>query len=408
LKSITNCRQKEGRAITTLLTSESVTEGHPDKIADRISDAILDALLTTDRNARVACETFVTTGLVLIGGQITTNTYVDIGQIARHAIANIGYTNSQYGFHHLDCAILSAIQEQSADIAAAVSHSKETRNGEEMCNDYTKLGAGDQGIMYGYATVETEELMPLPIVLAHRLTKRLATVRKDGTLSYLRPDGKSQVTVLYEEDRPVKVQTVVIAAQHDPDIESEQIEQDILQEVIYPALQGWIDNKTKVLINSSGRFVIGGPVADTGMTGRKIIADTYGGYGSHGGGAFSGKDPTKVDRSGSYFARYVAKNIVAADLARRVEVQIAYAIGKATPLAVDVNTYGTGKINDDTLRRIIIDRFDFRPAAILERLKLLQPIYTPFAAYGHFGRLDLNPTWEETDMVEDLHRAVGK
>ncbi len=376
-------------------------------MADRISDAILDALLTTDRQARAACETLVTTGLVLIGGEITTKTYIDIGRVARQVIADVGYTNSQYGFHHLDCAILSAIQEQSADIAAAVNCSKENRNGETR-NDYTQLGAGDQGIMYGYASVETEELMPLPIVLAHRLTKRLAAVRKDGTLSYLRPDGKSQVTVLYEEDRPVTVKTVLIAAQHDPDVERERIEQDVLQEVIHPALQEWIDDRTEILINSSGRFVIGGPVADTGMTGRKIIADTYGGYGSHGGGAFSGKDPTKVDRSGAYFARYVAKNIVAADLARTVEVQIAYAIGKATPLAVNIDTHGTGKIDDDTLRRIIIDLFDFRLAAILERLDLLQPIYTPFSAYGHFGRIELNPTWEQTDMVEDLHRAAGK
>ncbi|MCD5417630.1 methionine adenosyltransferase [Candidatus Bipolaricaulota bacterium] len=393
--------------MTTLITSESVTEGHPDKVADRISDAILDALLTADRKARAACETLVTTGLVLIGGEITTKTYVDIGQIARRVIADVGYTNSQYGFHHLDCAILSAIQEQSADIAAAVDRSKEERNGETR-NDYTQLGAGDQGIMYGYASVETKELMPLPIVLAHRLTKRLAAVRKDGTLSYLRPDGKSQVTVLYEEDRPIKVKTVLVAAQHDPDVESERIEQDVLQEVIHPTLQEWIDDSTEILINSSGRFVIGGPVADTGMTGRKIIVDTYGGYGSHGGGAFSGKDPTKVDRSGSYFSRYVAKNIVAAGLARAVEVQIAYAIGKATPLAINIHTYGTGKIGDDALRRIIIDLFDFRPAAILERLDLLQPIYTPFSVYGHFGRIELDPTWEQTDMVEDLHRAAGK
>lgn len=376
-------------------------------MADRISDAILDALLTADRKARAACETLVTTGLVLIGGEITTKTYVDIGQIARRVIADVGYTNSQYGFHHLDCAILSAIQEQSADIAAAVSHSKEERNGEAR-NDYTQLGAGDQGMMYGYASVETKELMPLPIVLAHRLTKRLAAVRKDGTLPYLRPDGKSQVTVLYEKDRPIKVKTVLIAAQHDPDVESERIEQDVLHEVIHPTLQEWIDDSTEILINSSGRFVIGGPVADTGMTGRKIIVDTYGGYGSHGGGAFSGKDPTKVDRSGSYFSRYVAKNIVAAGLARAVEVQLAYAIGKAAPLAININTYGTGKIDDDALRRIIIDLFDFRPAAILERLDLLQPIYTPFSAYGHFGRIELDPTWEQTDMVEDLHRAAGK
>jgi len=364
-------------------------------------------LLTADRKARVACETFVTTGLVLIGGQITTETYVDIGRIARQVIADIGYTNSQYGFHHQDCAILSAIQEQSADIAAAVTHSKESRSG-ETDNAYTQLGAGDQGMMFGYASVETAELMPLPIILAHRLTKRLAAVRKDRTLSYLRPDGKSQVTVLYEEGRPVKVQTVVIAAQHDPDVASEQIEQDILQEVIHPALQEWIDDSTEILINSSGRFVIGGPLADTGMTGRKINVDTYGSYGSHGGGAFSGKDPTKVDRSGAYFARYVAKNIVTAGLARAVEVHIAYAIGKAAPLAVDINTYGTGTIDDDTLRRIVIKLFDFRPAAIIERLDLLQPIYTPFSAYGHFGRIELNPTWEQTDMVEDLRRAAGK
>jgi S-adenosylmethionine synthetase len=388
-------------------TSESVTEGHPDKMADRISDAVLDAILQVDRTAHVACETFLTTGLVLVGGEISTETYVDIDTVARRVISDAGYNNPQYGFTFQDCAVLSAIKEQSADIAAAVSKRAASKPG-GLEPSYDAVGAGDQGIMYGYACTETEELMPLPITLAHRLAKRLAQVRKEKILSSLRPDGKSQVTVEYRDGRPIRVANALIAAQHDPDIEQETLREQLIEQVLHPVLDEWMDEETTLLVNSSGRFVIGGPASDTGMTGRKIIVDTYGGYGSHGGGAFSGKDPTKVDRSGSYMARYVAKHIVSAGLAREVEIQIAYAIGCATPLAINVDTFGTGTVSDDHLRRAVLDVFDFRPAAVIERLDLLRPIYEPFACYGHFGRIDLSPTWERTDQIAALRKAASQ
>lgn len=385
------------------LTSESVTEGHPDKIADRISDAVLDAILTEDSTAHVACETFLTTGLVLVGGEISTETYVDIDRIARRVIKEVGYHQPDYGFNYRDCAVISTVHSQSPDIAAAVEKTQDT------CitkNNYDMIGAGDQGIMYGYACTGTPELMPLPITLAHRLVKRLATVRKDGTLPYLRPDGKSQVTIEYENSHPVRAKAVLIAAQHDPDVDPDELQEEIIAHVIRPVMENWIDDKTELLVNSSGRFVVGGPAADTGMTGRKIIVDTYGGYGSHGGGAFSGKDPTKVDRSGSYMARYVAKNIVAAGLAREVEIQVAYAIGRAAPLAVNLDTYDTGAYPDDVLRKAVLSVFDFRPGAIIDQLDLRRPIYEPFSCYGHFGRVELDPPWERTDQVEALKAAL--
>ena len=389
------------------LTSESVTEGHPDKMADRISDAILDTIIADDQQAHVACETFLTSGLALIGGEITTETYVDVDRVVRRAIADVGYDKAIYGFNHQDCAVLSTIKEQSPDIAAAVGKAQEARDGVSK-DRYDVIGAGDQGIMYGYACTETSELMPLPIMLAHRLTKRLAEVRKDGTLTYLRPDGKSQVTIEYEDSRPKRASVVLIAAQHDPETDPDTLKKDVIDQVIRPILDNWMDAETLLLVNSSGRFVIGGPVSDTGMTGRKIIADTYGGYGSHGGGAFSGKDPTKVDRSGSYAARYVAKNLVAAELARKVEVQIAYAIGRAAPLSINVNTCGTGTAPDDQLLQAALKVFDFRPGAIIDRLDLLRPIYESFSCYGHFGRNDLDPPWERTDRTEDLKRALPR
>ena len=387
-------------------TSESVTEGHPDKMADRISDAVLDAILRVDRSAHVACETFLTTGLVLVGGEISTETYVDIDAIARRVIFDVGYDKAGYGFNYQDCAVLSVIKEQSSDIATAVGDASILKAG-RIEDFYGIIGAGDQGIMYGYACAETEEFMPLPITLAHRLTRRLAQVRKEKILPYLRPDGKAQVTIEYRNDKPVRVVTALVAAQHDPDIDQETLQQEVIDQVLTPVLEGWMDEKTVLLVNSSGRFVIGGPASDAGMTGRKVIVDSYGGYGSHGGGAFSGKDPTKVDRSGSYMARYVAKHIVAAELARKVEVQIAYAIGRAAPLVIGVDTFDTGTIPDDRLSRVIIKTFDFRPAAIIERLDLLKPIYEPFSCYGHFGRLDLSPTWEQTDQITTLQRAAA-
>ena len=389
----------------TFLTSESVTEGHPDKVADRISDAVLDALIRQDRRAHVACETFLTTGLVLVGGEISTEVYVDIDRVARGVLEKVGYNKAAYGFNHTDCAVLSAIKEQSSDIAAAVGQIEENPTGFAP-ETYDAVGAGDQGIMYGYACTSTDQLMPLPIALAHQLSMRLAKVRKEHTLPYLRPDGKTQVTVEYDNSRPLRLDTVLIAAQHDPEIGRETLEKDIAEHVINPTVDKWMDEKTTALVNSSGRFVIGGPASDTGITGRKIIVDTYGGYGSHGGGAFSGKDPTKVDRSGSYMARYVAKNVVAAGLAREVEIQIAYAIGRAAPLAINVDTYGTGTVADDVLHRAIEEVFDFRPAAIIDRFDLLRPIYEQFSCYGHFGRTDPAPNWEKTDAIEDLRRAV--
>jgi len=390
----------------TFLTSESVTEGHPDKVADRISDAVLDTILANDRSAHVACETFLTTGLVLVGGEISTAIYADVDQIARRVIAEVGYDKAGYGFSHQDCAVLSTIKEQSAEIADAVGKAEQAKD-VAVEDSYDVIGAGDQGIMYGYACTSTDELMPLPIVLAHRLTKRLAEVRKSKILPYLRPDGKSQVTIEYEDSRPLRAAVVLIAAQHDPDVDQDRLQADVIEQVIVPSIDDWMDDKTELLVNSSGSFVIGGPAADTGMTGRKIIVDTYGGYGSHGGGAFSGKDPTKVDRSGSYMARYVAKNLVAAGLAREVEVQIAYAIGRAAPLAFNIDTYGTGTVPDGQLRRAVLDTFDLRPGAIIDLLDLLRPIYEPLSAYGHFGRTELDLPWEQTDRTDELQRAVG-
>lgn len=390
----------------TLLTSESVTEGHPDKIADRISDSVLDSILADDPEAHVACETFLTTGLVLVGGEITTSTYVDVPMIVRRVLGEIGYDKPGLGFHYQDCSVLSAIKEQSTDIASAVDHASEVRVAHST-DPYDVIGAGDQGIMFGYARSDTEVLMPLPIVLAHRLTQRLTEVRKNGTIPFLRPDGKSQVTIEYEGDRPVRADTVLIAAQHDDDVDHELIRAEILEHVIRPVLGDWLDTDTTLLVNSSGRFVIGGPASDAGLTGRKIIVDTYGGFGSHGGGAFSGKDPTKVDRSGSYMARYVAKHLVAAGLASKVAVQVAYAIGRAAPLAVNVDSKGTGKLPDDRLREIVLKVFDFRPGAIIDRFQLKRPIYAQLSAYGHFGRGDIAMPWEALDKVEEVARAAA-
>ncbi len=390
----------------TLLTSESVTEGHPDKIADRISDSVLDCILTDDPEAHVACETFLTTGLVLVGGEITTSTYVDVPSIVRQVLCSIGYDRPGLGFHYQDCSVLSAIKEQSLDIASAVDHASEVRIAHS--NDpYDTIGAGDQGVMFGYARSDTDVLMPLPIVLAHRLTQRLAEVRKDGTVPFLRPDGKSQVTIEYEGDRPVRADTVLIAAQHAEDVQQEQIQSEILQHVVHPVLGDWLDDDTSLLVNSSGRFVIGGPASDAGLTGRKIIVDSYGGFGSHGGGAFSGKDPTKVDRSGSYMARYVAKHLVAAGLASKATVQIAYAIGRAAPLALNVDSYGTGILPDDRLREIVLKVFDFRPGAIIDCFQLKRPIYAQLSSYGHFGRTDIALPWEALDRIEDLKRVAS-
>jgi len=390
----------------TLLTSESVTEGHPDKIADRISDSVLDSILTNDPDAHVACETFLTTGLVLVGGEITTATYVDVPTIVRQVLRSIGYDKPGLGFHYQDCSVLSAIKEQSADIADAVDHASEVRI-THSTDPYDVIGAGDQGVMFGYARSDTDVLMPLPIVLAHRLTQRLTEVRKDGTIPFLRPDGKSQVTIEYEGDRPVRANTVLIAAQHDDDIPHERIHAEIIEHVIRPILGNWLDEDTTLLVNSSGRFVIGGPASDAGLTGRKIIVDTYGGFGSHGGGAFSGKDPTKVDRSGSYMARSVAKHLVSAGLASKVAVQVAYAIGRAAPLVVNVDSQGTGTLPDDKLREAVLKVFDFRPGAIIDRFQLKRPMYAQLSAYGHFGRTDIDMPWETLDRIEELKRAAS-
>lgn len=387
-----------------LFTSESVTEGHPDKMCDQISDAILDKILSGDPNARVACETTVTTGLVLVAGEITTSVYVDIPAIVRETIKDIGYTRAKYGFDAETCAVLTAIDEQSPDIAGGVDKALEVREGDTD----EAIGAGDQGLMFGYACDETEELMPLPIFLAHRLAKQLADVRKNGVLDYLRPDGKTQVTIEYDEaDQPVRVDTIVVSTQHHQDVTNEQIENDITEHVIQAVVPSHLlDETTKLYINPSGRFVIGGPQGDAGLTGRKIIVDTYGGYAHHGGGAFSGKDPTKVDRSASYAARYVAKNIVAAQLAQKCEVQIAYAIGVAQPVSISVNTFGTGKVSETKLVEIIRHVFDLSPLGIINMLQLKQPIYRQTATYGHFGRTDLNVPWERTDKIEEIHKTL--
>ncbi|AAM23768.1 methionine adenosyltransferase [Caldanaerobacter subterraneus] len=391
-----------------LFTSESVTEGHPDKICDQISDAILDEILKKDPYARVACETAVTTGLVLVMGEITTECYVDIPRIARDVIRDIGYTRAKYGFDADTCAVITSIDEQSPDIAMGVNKALEARRGELTDAEIEAIGAGDQGLMIGFACDETEELMPMPIMLAHKLARRLAEVRKNGTLSYLRPDGKTQVTVEYEEDRPVRVDSVVVSAQHAPEVDHDTIEKDIIEHVVNVIIpENMMDKNTKIFVNPTGRFVLGGPQADSGLTGRKIIVDTYGGYARHGGGAFSGKDPTKVDRSASYAARYVAKNIVAAGLAKKCEVQVAYAIGVATPLEVEINTFGTGKISDEKISEIVKKVFDLRPAAIIRDLDLRRPIYRQVAAYGHFGRHDLDLPWEKTDRVDILRKLAG-
>lgn len=389
-----------------LFTSESVTEGHPDKICDQISDAVLDEILAQDPYARVACETAVTTGLVLVAGEITTTCYVDIPKVVRRTVAEIGYTRAKYGFDAETCAVITSIDEQSPDIAQGVNQALEARAGEAL--DVEAIGAGDQGLMFGFACDETPELMPLPISLAHRLARRLSVVRKDGTLPYLRPDGKTQVTIEYDGDRPVRVDTIVISTQHDEHTDIKTITADmhehVIRAVVPPEL---LDERTRYFINPTGRFVIGGPQGDAGLTGRKIIVDTYGGYARHGGGAFSGKDPTKVDRSAAYAARHVAKNVVAAGLARKCEVQVAYAIGVAQPVSISVDTYGTGVIGEDKIVSLIRQHFDLRPAAIIRDLQLRRPIYRQTAAYGHFGRNDLDLPWERTDKAEALRQAAA-
>lgn len=387
-------------------SSESVTEGHPDKMADQISDAVLDAIIGSDPNARVACETFLTTGLVLVGGEISTKTYVEIPAVVRKVIKDIGYTRAKYGFDFLTAGVMTSIGQQSADIAQGVNKALEARSGDH--DPYDEVGAGDQGLMFGFASQDTPELMPLPIMLAHKLCKRLADVRKNGTLNWLRPDGKSQVTVKYENERPVSVDKVLISTQHHPDISQEEIRAGIIEHVIRPTLgDQWWNDSVEIFVNPTGRFVIGGPQGDAGLTGRKIIVDTYGGMGRHGGGAFSGKDPTKVDRSACYMMRYVAKNVVAAGLATRCETQVAYAIGKAKPLSVYVNTFGTGVVDDAKISQAVEQVFDLRPKAIIDHLNLLRPIYRKTAAYGHFGREDPDFTWEKTDKVEALKAAIS-
>lgn len=387
-------------------TSESVTEGHPDKMADQISDSILDAILAKDKNARVACETLVTTGMVHVVGEISTTCYVDIPHIVRETIRDIGYTRAKYGFDCDTCGVLVSLDEQSPDIAMGVDDALEKKEGNT--DKFDTIGAGDQGMMFGYATNETDDYMPLPISLAHRLARRRAKVRKDGTLPYLRPDGKTQVTVEYEDGKPVRIDTIVISAQHSPEVGREQIESDLLEFVIKPELpEGLFDDKTKLFINPTGRFVIGGPQGDSGLTGRKIIVDTYGGMARHGGGAFSGKDPTKVDRSAAYAARYVAKNVVAAGLADKCEIQLAYAIGVARPVSIHVETFGTGKVPNEKIVELIEKNFDLRPAGIIAMLDLQRPIYKQTAAYGHFGRNDLDLPWEKTDKAETLRKEAG-
>ncbi|AFI29591.1 S-adenosylmethionine synthetase [Bacillus sp. A053] len=394
-----------------LFTSESVTEGHPDKICDQISDSILDEILKKDPNARVACETSVTTGLVLVSGEITTSTYVDIPKTVRQTIKEIGYTRAKYGFDAETCAVLTSIDEQSADIAMGVDQALEAREGTMSEEEIEAIGAGDQGLMFGYACNETKELMPLPISLAHKLARRLSEVRKEDILPYLRPDGKTQVTVEYDENnKPVRIDAIVISTQHHPEITLEQIQRNIKEHVINPVVpKELIDEETKYFINPTGRFVIGGPQGDAGLTGRKIIVDTYGGYARHGGGAFSGKDATKVDRSAAYAARYVAKNIVAAELADSCEVQLAYAIGVAQPVSISINTFGSGKASEEKLIEVVRNNFDLRPAGIIKMLDLRRPIYKQTAAYGHFGRHDVDLPWERTDKAEQLRKeALGE
>ncbi|HSJ57337.1 MAG TPA: methionine adenosyltransferase [Anaerolineae bacterium] len=389
-------------------TSESVTEGHPDKICDQISDAVLDAIIADDPDARVACETAVTTGLVLVMGEITTSTYVDMNALVRDVVWDIGYTRAKFGFDGETCGVIVSIKEQSADIALGVDRALEAKQGEMTEEEIEAIGAGDQGMMVGFACTETPELMPMPIMMAHKLCRRLSQVRKERILPYLRPDGKSQVTVEYEHGKPKRVDTVVISAQHSPDVAQSKIRDDLIHRVIkYVIPNGMLDDNTKIYINPTGRFVTGGPKGDAGVTGRKIIVDTYGGMASHGGGAFSGKDPTKVDRSGAYYARYVAKNVVAAGLADRVELQISYAIGVARPLSLAIETFGTGKLPDDEILSLVLKHFDFRPAAIIRDLDLRRPLYRQVAAFGHFGREDLDVPWERTDKADLLREQAG-
>jgi S-adenosylmethionine synthetase len=387
-----------------LFTSESVTEGHPDKVADQISDSVLDAILSEDPQARVACETTVTTGMILVAGEISTNCYVDIPKIARNVVREIGYTRAKYGFDSDTCAILTSIDEQSPDIAQGVDEALEVKEGKESA----EIGAGDQGLMFGYASNETEELMPLPITLAHKLARRLAKVRKEEILDYLRPDGKTQVTIEYEDDKPVRIDTIVISTQHHPEVSLEQIREDMIEYVVKPVIDtNLLDEDTRYFINPTGRFVIGGPQGDVGLTGRKIIVDTYGGMARHGGGAFSGKDATKVDRSAAYAARYVAKNIVAAGLADKCEVQLSYAIGVAYPVSIMVDTFGTAKIEESKIVELVNKHFDLRPGKIIEALDLRKPHYRQVAAYGHFGRNDLDLPWERIDKVDVLKADAG-
>ncbi len=391
-----------------LFTSESVTEGHPDKMADQISDAIMDSILAQDPFARVAAETIVTTGLVLVSGEITTECYVDIPKLVRNTIKNIGYTRAKYGFDSETCAVLTSLDEQSGDIAMGVNNALEAKRGEMTDSDVAAIGAGDQGMMFGYATNETAEFMPMPIMLANKMAKRLTEVRKEGIIPYLRPDGKTQVTVEYEDDKPVRIDTVVVSTQHHPEVNISTIESDIIEQVIKKVIPAeMLDEKTKYFINPTGRFVIGGPQGDCGLTGRKIIVDTYGGMARHGGGAFSGKDPTKVDRSAAYAARYVAKNMVAAGVADRLEIQLAYAIGVAHPVSISVETFGTNKIPNEKIVALIEEYFDLRPAAIIRDLELRRPIYQKTAAYGHFGRNENEFTWERTDKAEAIRKSAG-
>lgn len=391
-----------------LFTSESVTEGHPDKICDQVSDAVLDAIYEKDPQARVACETAVTTGMVMVMGEITTNCYVDIPKVVRNTIREIGYDRAKYGFDCDTCSVLTSIDEQSSDIAMGVDKALEAKAGEMSEEQIQAIGAGDQGMMFGFACDETPELMPMPIMLAHKLTLKLSEVRKNGTINYLRPDGKSQVTIEYDGDKPVRVDTVVISTQHGADVSHDTIEKDIMEHVIIPVIpKELLDEGTKYFINPTGRFVVGGPQGDSGLTGRKIIVDTYGGYARHGGGAFSGKDPTKVDRSAAYAARYVAKNIVAAGIARKCEVQLAYAIGVAKPVSVLVDTFGTAVISEEKISELVNKHFDLRPAAIISKLNLRRPIYRKTAAYGHFGREDAEFAWEKTDVADALRKEAG-
>uniref|UniRef100_A0A7V4NF49 S-adenosylmethionine synthase n=1 Tax=Fervidobacterium pennivorans TaxID=93466 RepID=A0A7V4NF49_FERPE len=392
-----------------LFTSESVTEGHPDKMADQISDAILDAIIAEDPKARVAVETLLTTGVAVVAGEVTTRAYVDVQDIVRKTVLEIGYTRAKYGFDGETCAVLSSFHSQSPDIALGVDEAAEYKEGQKAEDEFEKIGAGDQGMMFGYATNETEEFMPLPIMLAHKLAMKLAEVRKNGTVPFLRPDGKTQVTIEYDEnDKPVRVDTVLISTQHEPDVTIPEIKEALIKYVIDPVIpENLRDDKMRILVNPTGRFVLGGPSADTGLTGRKIIVDTYGGAIPHGGGAFSGKDPTKVDRSAHYFARYVAKNVVAAGLADKLMIQVAYAIGVARPVSIMINTFGTAKVDEEKLLKVITELFDFRPGAIIKKLDLLRPIYKKTAAYGHFGRNDPDFTWEKTDMVKELRAAFN-